>query len=102
MAMVAKSQEVNRISGTSLPPEAARRSRDHAAGPTELTICKQEVTGSIPGAEVEDPIFPPGEEEPGKPYTDLRWSRFKHREPGDMFQIVGERVFLLPNGSNGW
>ena len=29
----------------------------------------------------------------GGPYDDLRWSRFKDREPGEMFEIVGEHVF---------
>jgi type I restriction enzyme M protein len=28
----------------------------------------------------------------GSPWADLRWSRFKDREPGEMFGIVSERV----------
>ena len=35
---------------------------------------------------VENPVFQPGQDE-------LRWSRFKSREPGVMFKIVGEGVF---------
>jgi type I restriction enzyme M protein len=45
------------------------------------------------GVPIEGPIFPAGEDEYGRPYTDLRWSRFKDREPGEMFAIVAERVF---------
>ena len=41
------------------------------------------------GEEVEDPIFPPGDDDTGAPYEDLRWSRFKDAEPGEMFATVG-------------
>ena len=29
----------------------------------------------------------------GRPYDDLRWSRFKHFAPAEMFAVVGEHVF---------
>ena len=29
----------------------------------------------------------------GRPYDDLRWSRFKHVAPAEMFTVVGEHVF---------
>jgi len=29
----------------------------------------------------------------GRPYSDLRWSKFKEKEPRKMFEIVSERVF---------
>ena len=29
----------------------------------------------------------------GRPYDDLRWSRFKHFAPADMYAVVGEHVF---------
>ena len=38
-------------------------------------------------------VFPEGIEPRGRPYEDLRWSRFKHFAPGDMYVIVGEHVF---------
>jgi type I restriction enzyme M protein len=38
-------------------------------------------------------IFPEGKDPKGWPYEDLRWSRFKHLEPGAMFEVVGEHVF---------
>ena len=38
-------------------------------------------------------IFPEGNDARGRAYTDLRWSRFKHFAPADMFVVVGEHVF---------
>jgi type I restriction enzyme M protein len=38
-------------------------------------------------------IFPEGKDERGRPYDDLRWSRFKSFEPREMFAVVDERVF---------
>jgi type I restriction enzyme M protein len=45
------------------------------------------------GTAIDGPIFPQGNDDTGRPYADLRWSRFKDREPGEMFAIVAERVF---------
>ena len=38
-------------------------------------------------------IFPEGNDPKGRPYQDLRWSRFKHFAPGDMYAVLGEHVF---------
>jgi type I restriction enzyme M protein len=38
-------------------------------------------------------IFPDGKDERGRPYADLRWSRFKQFEPREMFKVVDEHVF---------
>jgi len=38
-------------------------------------------------------IFPEGKDPKGRPYADLRWSRFKNFEARDMFTVVGEHVF---------
>ncbi len=38
-------------------------------------------------------IFPEGKDPKKKPYDSLRWSRFKHFEPKEMFETVGEHVF---------
>jgi type I restriction enzyme M protein len=38
-------------------------------------------------------IFPDGKDEKGKPYESLRWSRFKHFDPKEMYAVVGEHVF---------
>lgn len=38
-------------------------------------------------------IFPEGKDPKGRSYDDLRWSRFKHFAPMDMFIVVSEHVF---------
>jgi type I restriction enzyme M protein len=38
-------------------------------------------------------VFPEGNDPKGRPYDDLRWSRFKHFAPGDMYAVIGEHVF---------
>jgi type I restriction enzyme M protein len=42
-------------------------------------------------------VFPEGRDGIGKngglAYEDLRWSRFKHRAPAEMYAVVGEHVF---------
>src|SRR5436853_642416 len=42
---------------------------------------------------IEDPVFPDGKDEKGRPYDDLRWSRFKNLAPQEMFEVVAEHVF---------
>jgi type I restriction enzyme M protein len=47
---------------------------------------------------VENPVFPdgtftPDEATKGRPYYDLRWSRFKHFSAGDMYELVDKYVF---------
>jgi len=38
-------------------------------------------------------IFPKGSDAKGRPYADLRWSRFKDREPREMFTIISDHAF---------
>ena len=38
-------------------------------------------------------VFPEGADTKGRPYDDLRWSRFKHLAPAEMFTVVAEHVF---------
>ena len=51
------------------------------------------------GEPIDDVVFPEGELfQPegrawGRPYSDLRWSRFKNMAPAEMFEAVGEYVF---------
>ena len=45
------------------------------------------------GSEIENPIFPAGDDADGLSYSDLRWSRFKDIEPGEMYTVLNERVF---------
>src|SRR5215212_3184134 len=42
---------------------------------------------------IERRIFPEGRDEKGRPYSHLRWSRFKSFEPREMFTVVDEHVF---------
>src|SRR5690242_5451671 len=42
---------------------------------------------------IERRVFPENNDPKGRPYEDLRWSRFKHFAPGDMYAVVGEHVF---------
>jgi type I restriction enzyme M protein len=45
------------------------------------------------GKDVERAIFPKGRDPKGRPYADLRWSKFKNFVPADMFEVVGEHAF---------
>lgn len=47
------------------------------------------------GIPVERRIFSEGKDPKGRPYEDLRWSRFKHFAPAEMFDVVAEHVFPL-------
>jgi type I restriction enzyme M protein len=42
-------------------------------------------------------LFPPGKDgigkDGGRPYSDLRWSHFKARDPREMYEIVDQHVF---------
>lgn len=45
------------------------------------------------GKPIENRVFPAGKDERGRPYDDLRWSRFKNFAPAEMYKVVGEHVF---------
>jgi type I restriction enzyme M protein len=45
------------------------------------------------GKPIERRIFPKGKDPKGRPYEQLRWSRFKNLEPRETFTIVDEHVF---------
>ena len=38
-------------------------------------------------------VFPKGKDAKGRTYEDLRWSRFKHLAPAEMYAVVSEHVF---------
>jgi type I restriction enzyme M protein len=52
---------------------------------------------------IERRVFPEANDPKGRPYQDLRWSRFKNFPPADMFTVVDEHVFpfLRTLGGNG-
>ncbi len=45
------------------------------------------------GKKVERKIFPEGKNEQGQSWEDLRWSRFKQKNPAEMFVIMRDRIF---------
>ncbi|MBI5015598.1 MAG: N-6 DNA methylase [Deltaproteobacteria bacterium] len=45
------------------------------------------------GKPMERRIFPEGKDPRGRPCADLRWSRFSHFAPSDLFVVLGEHVF---------
>ncbi len=55
------------------------------------------------GEPIGRPIFPAGNDPKGRPYADLRWSRFRHLEAREMFSVVAEHVFpfLRTLGADG-
>lgn len=52
---------------------------------------------------VEHRIFPEGNDDLGRPYEDMRWSRFRNFAPHEMFTVVDRHVFpfLRTLGGNG-
>lgn len=42
---------------------------------------------------IEWSIFPKGDDTRGRSYDDFRWSRFKHRAPSEMYEIIAEHIF---------
>jgi type I restriction enzyme M protein len=42
---------------------------------------------------IERRIYPEGTDPRGRPYNELRWSRFKNLEPREMFSVVADHVF---------
>ena len=48
-------------------------------------------------------VFLDGNDPKGRPYQELRWSRFKNSTPAEMFTVVDEHVFpfLRTLGGNG-
>src|SRR5438552_2664702 len=42
---------------------------------------------------IEKRFFPPGKDKLKRPYEDLRWKNFKHKEPREMYTIISEHAF---------
>lgn len=45
------------------------------------------------GKPIERVIFPKGKDGKGTPYQNLRWSKFKHFEAREMYEVVSDHVF---------
>src|SRR5690606_20883140 len=54
------------------------------------------------GTAIERRFYPEGKDSKGRDHKDLRWSRFKHMAPSEMYNVVSEHVFpfLRTLGSN--
>jgi type I restriction enzyme M protein len=46
-------------------------------------------------------IFPEGADSKGRDYNDLRWSRFKHFAPAEMFDVLNDHVFPFLRNMGG-
>ena len=53
----------------------------------------EESKALILGKPIGSRVFPEGTDPKGRPYDDLRWSRFKNFAPAEMHTVVGEHVF---------
>src|SRR3954466_8599921 len=42
---------------------------------------------------IERRIFPAGKDSKGRPYEEMRWSRFQNLPPAEMFSVVNDHVF---------
>jgi type I restriction enzyme M protein len=45
------------------------------------------------GTPIERRFYPEGKDAKGRDFKDLRWSRFKHLAPSEMYDVVSEHVF---------
>jgi type I restriction enzyme M protein len=45
------------------------------------------------GTAIERRFYPEGKDPKGRDYKDLRWSRFKHLAPAEMYDVISEHVF---------
>ncbi len=46
-------------------------------------------------------IFPEGSDSKGRDYNDLRWSRFKHFAPAEMYDVLNDHVFPFLRNMGG-
>jgi type I restriction enzyme M protein len=53
----------------------------------------EESKALVLGKAMANRVFPEGKDPKGRPYDDLRWSRFKNFAPAEMHTVVGEHVF---------
>lgn len=53
------------------------------------------------GKPIEHRVYPEGKDPKGRDYSDLRWSRFKHFAPEEMFTVLGEHVFPFMRNMGG-
>lgn len=73
----------------------------------ELETLEQNMSRKL-GEPMSRVLFPRGTDgvghdshEEGRPHADLRWSRFKHLAPGEMYEVVGQHVFPILQALGG-
>ena len=53
------------------------------------------------GRPIENPVFPAGNDELGRPYANMRWSLLKNMAPAEMFKVMADQVFPFLRGLGG-
>src|SRR3989475_6925214 len=59
----------------------------------DLHVLEENKAARLKKKALERRIFPEGKDSRGRAYDDLRWSRFKHFAPPEMYAVVSEHVF---------
>jgi type I restriction enzyme M protein len=55
----------------------------------------EENKANVLGTPMQNRVFPKGKDDKGRSYDDMRWSRFKHFSPAEMYEVVAEHVFAF-------
>ena len=53
------------------------------------------------GRPIENPVFPAGNDDLGRPYANMRWSLLKNMAPAEMFKVMADQVFPFLRGLGG-
>ncbi|WJJ93354.1 type I restriction-modification system subunit M [Neopusillimonas aromaticivorans] len=63
----------------------------------------EENKANVLGTPMQNRVFPKGKDDKGRCYDDMRWSRFKHFSPAEMYEVVAEHVFpfIRNKGTDG-
>ncbi|MDQ0771499.1 hypothetical protein QF031_004248 [Pseudarthrobacter defluvii] len=67
---------------------------------------REEKRANLLGQPLQNAVFPDGLDPQGRPYSDLRWSKFKDFSQSEMFTVFSQSIFPflrneLPKQSNG-
>ncbi|MCG2624688.1 type I restriction-modification system subunit M [Arthrobacter sp. I2-34] len=54
---------------------------------------REEKKANRTGKPIQNPVFPEGPDLKGRPYQDMRWSRFKDFSKDEMFTVFNEHIF---------
>src|ERR1700733_5991994 len=59
----------------------------------ELHTLEENKAARLKLKQIERRVIPAGKDPKGGPYEDCRWSRFKHFEAKEMFEVLSDHVF---------